>query len=312
MAVPKKRRTNRILLNRGVFYKKRYLTIFTTGLAYLTLQLMQRRFNEARPTLQTSIRRFAHLISMKKKPNPARLLGLGSALQQAALKRQRWSPRINVIKCRLQGLALLSASAPVSKWAIDAALRPLFPITYLSPFYLKQLGLANKAPHFWGPQKHVLTRGLSLYPRYTTLINPWEREALLNTHVLGLVYPLWAKNLHRPKGPTLKALWTYAKTNPNEGYWIYCMWLNVRKRWLRWLTFSCRYLWTRNILHRSMFSILMLFNFNIHRYQYFSIKFTNLFLKLKLWEPLHKTVPSQTFLTRVAHWLVTHSFLKKK
>ena len=119
-------------------------------------------------------------------------------------------------------------------------------------FFLKQYLLGLQVSHTWGSQRRYLLKAWEVTPSYLSF-NPLSSKTHLlarSQGILTLGYPL---NLTWPTGPTLKDLWVYIKTNPNEGYWMYCMWLQIFKKWKRWWSFPHKYLIFRNIWQRQAF-----------------------------------------------------------
>jgi len=81
-------------------------------------------------------------------------------------------------------------------------------------------------PHRWGPQREFLLKRWELSPAHYYL----SGVPKLVTAPQGYWDINRPVNLSRPRGPSLRGLWIYIKSNPNEGYWMYCMWLQIVKK----------------------------------------------------------------------------------
>jgi hypothetical protein len=96
---------------------------------------------------------------------------------------------------------------------------PLYPLTtspQMARLALKRLGVALQLPHKWGGQGSYLLRRWELSPAYLNLGTFGTGGApKVSWGYLKLNRPV---NLSKPTGPSLKDLWLYIKTNPNEGY----------------------------------------------------------------------------------------------
>lgn len=140
-------------------------------------------------------------------------------------------------------------------------------------FFIMQL------PHKWGGQRSRLLRRWELAPSYFYLSFIDPRAPLgLPQGFLKLNRPT---NLPAPHGPTLGELWAYVKANPNEGYWAYCMWLQVTKRWKRLLRFPYQYFVRRNAWQRAYQRRVFYESLDGHRLNFFKPSKVAVFSKLK-------------------------------
>lgn len=310
MAVPKKRRITRRLLNKGAQFLRLYSSINSLSSSRLRLAGVGKTLVTSAPlftsqlllTLQT-------IVPTKHRLFDQPMFALPSSNKAVAPLKRTLNQR----------LATINLSWYVTPTRLRKGRAELLPYSGDTPlnrahltFLLKQSFFAIQVPHTWGPQRFYLMQEFSIRPTYVTWFPATVKVGCMLRPFSGAVYPLWSTNLKRPFGPTLKMLWTYAKTNPNEGYWIYCMWLNVKKRWRRWLVFPYTYMWKRNIFKRSKVLNDIKLNLDIHMH-FFVYRRLGIFCKtLILALPLIKPLRSHGFLTLIAKQLVGLKYFKKK
>lgn len=270
MAVPKKRRICSKILNRGfrnhVLYSNMVgSTISRLSMSYLkkladshnvdflkvkqlplSFGLVVKKTSKGKKIRSTKVNRFFQARPAAFSPRSLRLgFGTGSALmsQWGYVAFDRSLDEFEFYFTVLVGKVLYNPHPYVNS-------NFLYHYPNLK-FLIKRGFLLFKAPHRWGGQKNFLLKKWELSPRYLFLTPIREIHETTLHLPLGVIRITYPRNLSTPKGPSLKDLWAYTKANPNEGYWIYCMWLQVKKKWKRWIRFPVQYIVRRNVLRRA-------------------------------------------------------------
>lgn len=158
------------------------------------------------------------------------------------------------------------------------------PSYYSLNFLKKEIFLSIQLPHRWGAQRDFFLKSWELSPKHFYISPTYKKYP---PEALGLLKLNHPTNLKTPKGPSLGDLWRYIKANPNEGYWMYCMWLQIVKKWKRWVRFPLQYFYKRNTWKRFIFTkyyqeeIFAYKNFFLKRYPRLWAKIKKKYLKKK-------------------------------
>lgn len=290
MAVPKKKRIGYRIMNRGSRFQTWHLSMLNLTLSGTPLSHLKGLINISR----ASINRGAVLtpwlqLLQKFRTRPLSLKGGLVRITPFDREASQFSIKLlahnfeykhphNFNQSKISpAIALLRPLAcivwhPLTK-NLTAGQGRYFPVaptlTALNLQYLKLMSkgsfFTTQLPHKWGCQRTLLLRCWELSPSYFYLAF-LKAPLSFSQGLLRLNYPT---NLTTPHGPTLKKLWSYIKTNPNEGYWAYCMWLQLIKKWKRWVRFPYQYLLKRNIWRRATQRSLFYKSLDGHRLGFF-------------------------------------------
>lgn len=342
MAVPKKKRTTGKLLNWGFKNRQVYSRMVNVSLTGLPSQYLT-RLNPIKPTrlpkggLQCTIgvgRLSKNTLRFLEGEKPIRIRGAldrdTNTFSQLYLKREfsRKFPDGHFIERKAINASLvyfliwfltipLSQRRPFALCSKPCGLLMpvLSSVSSLPPYtnlLIKKSFFIARLPHRWGSQRNLFLKKWELAPAYYSLSYHLEG---IDPSLIGSIRLGHPKNLITPKGPSLKNLWSFIKTNPNDGYWAYCMWLEVKKKWKRWLRFPTQYIFIRNIVRRFL-------TFKMYRETRYYFSYKSLHLDTEVWTMLRRYKDSQLkrdityigpdFFKRFAMLLKGSSFLEKE
>jgi hypothetical protein len=120
------------------------------------------------------------------------------------------------------------------------------------------------SPFTWGAYKYRMFMNTAQVPKF---FNNMPLGSGLNNLMEGnrfRTFLNFPKNLKKPSGPLFKDVWALAKADPNEGYWIYCLWLRAVKTWKRKFRFPFYYYVDRSPFGRKLFGRVLLSNLDTH------------------------------------------------
>ena len=298
MAVPKKRRIGYKLLNKG--FDRRYWISLSLNRFFFKLAISQLRpliLINSLAKLRAPLRTHSYLLvfwrcllkqAILQKKGKLRKITYRCTLsplltllpRKKPFKFKPWlidqnkpyprSPFLVKPSCRLQFKAPLTGCLNTNLYNPPFSFSPkclsAHPMT-LTQYFLtcrKQAYALIQTPHYWGTQRHLLFHKWQEAPLYVYNFSPQARIFWLSARLSGFQVLNTPRNLFWPKGPSFKDLYAYIKSNPNEGYWMYCLLLQIFKKWQRWVRFPKVYLLRRNLWRQQKLTTVFIQNINEH------------------------------------------------
>lgn len=133
-------------------------------------------------------------------------------------------------------------------------------VSIIKNFSLPQLIKFMGTPFTWRSLKFRIFSDTGKIPFYFNNIPVVTRWNALMEEPKFKLFLNFPTNLRKPTGYLFKDVWALAKADPNEGYYIYCRYLQAKQTWKRKFRFPHNYFWFQSPFRRKFLGATLLTN----------------------------------------------------